>query len=293
MTNRMILWTIAAIVLPFMMLAGCSSEAKQQIQGLGTTITDHVGNVRDKDNSYVLSVKGGYPYAYPDQTFGEAFEQFFAAPTWTYFKAESGEHVVEFTGFMTYHDVEVKARMQFIVDDESDEFEVGALSFNDVPQAELIKAAVLAKVFEDESADADYTVFPASLYDGIIEGLPIAIGHFASDIIQLMGEPETMDVWQGSYYYQYSDVTIFTDSLDLDSAQVSMIAIGPSFPFLNGVIGKTFEEIEAILGPAHSIEAAEDGDGWMMTYMIGGYSLMFEAPDYTLPTTYASFWQQL
>ncbi|MEX1029122.1 MAG: hypothetical protein WDZ91_03635 [Paenibacillaceae bacterium] len=133
----------------FIILVGCSEEAGKTIKDAGTALEDQLGSIRDSDNAYVLSVKGGYFQDNPDQLFGETFEQFFGSPTWKYFKADSGEHVVEFTGYMMYEETEVKARFQFIVlEDET--FEIGALSFNDVPQDTLTENAVLNAVFSLE-----------------------------------------------------------------------------------------------------------------------------------------------
>jgi hypothetical protein len=130
-------------------LVGCSEDAGVKIKDLGKTLEDQVENVIDKDNPYVLSVKGGYLTDNPDQLFGETFEDFFGSPTWKYFEAESGEDIVEFTGYMMYAETEVKARFQFIVlEDET--FEISALSFNDVPQNKLITDSVLNVVFNLE-----------------------------------------------------------------------------------------------------------------------------------------------
>lgn len=135
------------IVCALSILSGCSVESEQ----MGKAIEDQVGNVTDKNNEYVLAVKNGHPLDMPDRLFGDTFEEFFGSPTWTYFKAETGENVVEFTGYMMYEEVKVKARLQFIVEEET--LEVGALSFNEVPQNELIKSAVLNKVFEVSSSE--------------------------------------------------------------------------------------------------------------------------------------------
>lgn len=76
----------------------------------------------DKDNEHVLAVKNGHFKAYVNQPIGETFSKFFSDNTWKYFKAQSGEDIVEFTGYMMYRDTKVKARLQFIVGKE-DEFE--------------------------------------------------------------------------------------------------------------------------------------------------------------------------
>lgn len=137
-------------------------------------ISDQVANIAQMEDEHVRGVKGGIPNAYPDKTYGEAFDSFFAAPTWKYFVGtkegpdedgdgkpdytEENVDVVEFTGYCTYQDVEVKARIQFTLDKDGDTFSATYLSFNEVPQNMLMLSALLTRVFEgDEAAsDAEY-----------------------------------------------------------------------------------------------------------------------------------------
>lgn len=130
-------------------LSACSTEAEKTINDVTKNVTDQVSNLRDKDEPHVLSVKNGHLDEYTDQTIGEAFEVFFGEPTWKYFKSDTQKDVVEFTGFLEYQGTEVKARMQFLLN-EDDTFEVGAVSFNDVPQNQLTTNSLLSTVFEDQ-----------------------------------------------------------------------------------------------------------------------------------------------
>ncbi|NMM53669.1 hypothetical protein [Paenibacillus aquistagni] len=56
---------------------------------------------------------------------------------------------------MMYSDTRVKAKIQFILQNDNDRFNIGALSFNDVPQNELIKASLLTKIFDDDSENEE------------------------------------------------------------------------------------------------------------------------------------------
>lgn len=67
-------------------------------------------------SEYVQMVKTGYPFAYPDKTYGESFEKFFANPTWAYVKLEDDEPVVQFEGQCMYKEKEVTIVMQFAID---------------------------------------------------------------------------------------------------------------------------------------------------------------------------------
>lgn len=125
---------------------------------------DQVSNVAQADNKNVLAVKGGTNSNYSGVTYGEAFEAFFGLPTWKYFKGtqegpdddgdgkpdytEENIDVVEFTGTCTYQEVEVKALIQFTLDNENGIFNATYLSFNGVPQSSLMLSGLLSTVFE-------------------------------------------------------------------------------------------------------------------------------------------------
>ena len=112
----------------------------------------------DQEDEHVIGVKNGYPNAIPDITYGKAFESFFGNPTWKYFEADTGEQVVEFTGYCTYQDAKVKARLQFILSEDGESFETGALSFNDVPQSTMIANAMVYKAFEEYASKHDLDI---------------------------------------------------------------------------------------------------------------------------------------
>ena len=136
--------------------------------GSADDVKDQVQNIVDSVDEHVIGVKNGHPSAYPDKTYGEAFESFFGSPTWKYFVGtqegpdDDGDgkpdytndnvDVVEFTGYCTYQDVEVKALLQFVLSKEDDTFEATYLSFNEVPQSSLIMSGLLDKVFSDEDS---------------------------------------------------------------------------------------------------------------------------------------------
>lgn len=124
-------------------------------------------SIIQSQDEHVLAVKGGHPNSYPDKTYGEAFENFFKSPTWKYFKGtqngpdEDGDgkpdytnddiDVVEFTGYCTYSDVEVKALIQFTLDLDNDSFDATYLSFNDVPQDLFVLGSLIEAAFEDDT----------------------------------------------------------------------------------------------------------------------------------------------
>ena len=146
----------------------------------GDDITDQVTNVLQSTDTHVLSVKNGSPLSYPDQTYGAAFDYFFAQPAWKYFVGlkegpdddgdgkpdytEDNLDIVEFTGYCTYQGVEVKARIQFTLNQDGKSFEATYLSFNDVPQSGLMLVELIGTAFAsyqenmmESSAEAEKT----------------------------------------------------------------------------------------------------------------------------------------
>jgi hypothetical protein len=100
------------------------------------------------NNKYIDYVKNGSPKSYPNITYGKAFGSFFANPTWKYFKSDENQDVVEFSGACSYQNVNVTARVQFLLDVDNGTFDVYYLGFNDVPQNKLIIMGLIKKVFE-------------------------------------------------------------------------------------------------------------------------------------------------
>ena len=168
---------ILALLTAMMLLVSACSSAT--VDGAGKELEDAITNVTDADNKYVQMVKGGYRSDDPDTTYEEAFTAFFGAPRWKYFESDDGKDVVEFTGDCTYRDAPVKARIQFVVDEEGGTFEATYLAFNEVPQDALTLSAVIAKAFEKnetlpapttKAADTPVTVpakGPATLDDAM------------------------------------------------------------------------------------------------------------------------------
>lgn len=133
---------IASILAAGIMAASLTACSKSQIE-------DAV-NIALSDPAKVSLVKNGHFEGYPDKAIGDAFNDFFATPTWQEFTADTGEQVVEFNGYFMYMDNETRATIQFEVDEDAGTFSVCAIAFNDVPQNLLMQAALLQKVYGEE-----------------------------------------------------------------------------------------------------------------------------------------------
>lgn len=105
-----------------------------------------------RDSQYINAVKNGYPNAYPDQTYGEAFESFFENPEWTYFKSTDGLDIVGFSGDYQNSFSETPVTFQFTLSEDGDTMEVTYCELNGEPQSQLALAIMIAAVFEEENA---------------------------------------------------------------------------------------------------------------------------------------------
>jgi len=139
-------WLMIVAIILILSMTACSESA---IQNIGKEINDSLSNLKDADNKYVQMVKNGYREDNPNLTYDTAFSAFFGTPRWSYFTSDENLDVVEFTGDCTYMDVPVKARLQFVVDEDNGTFNVEYLSFNEVPQNLFTTVALLEKVFEN------------------------------------------------------------------------------------------------------------------------------------------------
>ena len=92
-------------------------------------------------------VREGHLINYKNVSIGDAYNAFFSDPQWRYFETSNKERIVEFSGGCTYMDTPVKVTQQFKVHADNS-FAAGYLAFNDVPQVQLISAAMIATVFE-------------------------------------------------------------------------------------------------------------------------------------------------
>ena len=183
---------IALLTAILLLLSACSSAT---LDGAGKELEDTIANATDADNKYVQMVKGGYRADDPNVTYEDAFTSFFGTPRWKYFESEDGQDVVEFTGDCTYQDVPVKARIQFVVDEENGTFEASYLAFNEVPQDALTLAAVIAKAFEGAGvAETGEGQGQSTDTTGqiLIRQVPTqdVIGMTADEVIDAFGEPE-------------------------------------------------------------------------------------------------------
>ena len=127
----------------FILLIVCITSGKDS----GSSSGSGYSSVTSYVNPCVRMVKETKNSTY-GVTYGAAFNSFFTNPSWDYFQATSGEHVVEFEGGFPYQDKPAAATIQFVLDLDEGMLEVYHLSINGVGQNRAMLAAMVSKVFE-------------------------------------------------------------------------------------------------------------------------------------------------
>jgi hypothetical protein len=100
------------------------------------------------DNVYIDTVKEGYLVDFADVKVRDAFNYAFTEPYWRYYKAKTGQHVVELSGDILFSDEKGHAILQFIVNEEANEFKLFAMKFNDVVLDSEQKGMLVGIVYE-------------------------------------------------------------------------------------------------------------------------------------------------
>lgn len=138
-------WAIVAAVV-ILLIVGIAAIADDSSSGSGSGSSGH-SSVVSYVNPYVQIVKTTENSNY-GITYGKAFDSFFSSPSWEYFQATTGEHVVEFEGGFLYDNKPATATIQFVLDLDEGMLEVYHLSINGVAQNRLMLSAMIKKVFE-------------------------------------------------------------------------------------------------------------------------------------------------
>ena len=99
------------------------------------------------DHDYIDLIKEGYLENFSDVTVRNAFNYAFFEPYWRYYQAKTGEHVVELSGDITFQDEKGHAILQFVVNEETQQFSLQAMKFNDVVFNQQQKQKLVSLVY--------------------------------------------------------------------------------------------------------------------------------------------------
>lgn len=178
-----------------------------------------------ENENYILMVKTAINESYDGEiTYGDAFDEFFSNPQWTYFNGvwesfdDDGDgepdeivddvDVVEFTGSCQYRGVSVDALVQFVLDLDEGKFSAKYLSFNDIPQDMFTMSSLFNTVF------SDYINNHPEIFEPKVEDL------YDDNAVK---DPESVDYICGTYYdIENYDIKVEITKIDDLHAQVKL-----------------------------------------------------------------------
>lgn len=130
--------------------------------------------------------------------------------------------------------------------------------------------------------------FLALIDEGKVSDTELAIGDSTERLLQLKGEPETMDYFEGGQYFNYGTVTYFTDanvdeSNRLVHGQIGFIGFSGGHEVFGLKLGEAnLEQMKSTLGTSYVTQSPEDnsesyllGEMWSYEYRTDHYSLIF------------------
>ncbi|HZK34767.1 MAG TPA: DUF4309 domain-containing protein [Bacillota bacterium] len=144
----------------------------------------------------------------------------------------------------------------------------------------------------DETAPADEHDSHLELVrQGRVDGISFGLGDSTEFIIDGWGEPDESEYYMGGLYLLYDDEgVVFFTSADGEYGQISshgeivFIGITKENKEVYGVrIGMTFDEIIEVLGEPEEKRTAEQNEssellfGWTIDYIVGEYTVSFQA----------------
>lgn len=100
------------------------------------------------DHAYIEVVKEGYLENFSDVTVRNAFNYAFFEPYWRYYEAQTGEHVVELSGDILFQGKDGHAILQFVVNEQTEQFSLRAMKFNDTVLNTAQKQQLVGLVYQ-------------------------------------------------------------------------------------------------------------------------------------------------
>ncbi|HWK24144.1 MAG TPA: glucosamine 6-phosphate synthetase [Ureibacillus sp.] len=97
------------------------------------------------ENEYITYIKES-PSNESNVSYEEAFANNCTDSKWIYFKTQKNVNVVEFKGACVVDDQQTNVNLQFVVNDNQNDYEIGALLLNDKQQTEEKRDEVLTKM---------------------------------------------------------------------------------------------------------------------------------------------------
>lgn len=92
-------------------------------------------------------VKNGYLESYSHMTLGEALNGYLDSPKWEEIEGEDGNTYINISGKLFFSEKEVDVLLQYLLYEESREFEYNALEYNGVAQDILVYEGLIDNAF--------------------------------------------------------------------------------------------------------------------------------------------------
>lgn len=117
---------------------------------------------------------------------------------------------------------------------------------------------------------------------GKVTGLNVGIGNKLQDAVSELGEPITLDYYEGTSFVSYEVVDLMLDRIIEDTkseAYISGIIVAEGYSLYGVKVGMSPEAIKLYLGEPATEGQEADGEGelWKMDYDCGDYTLSFFA----------------
>lgn len=102
-------------------------------------------------NKYIRAVKNGTLELYPQKTIGKVFDGYLEDSSWESGITENGQRIVNVTGEILYYDRPADILVQFVVDENTNNFEYYACEVNGIPQDQFSALELFSVIFSEES----------------------------------------------------------------------------------------------------------------------------------------------
>lgn len=135
------------------LMVGC-----KEVNEVMDTVDDQVGNILHSDDKEVLFIKDASHVGNAEITYEKVFDDYFHNTTWNYFLGKNNEKVVEFTGYFRRDGNDLKFRMQFLLDENGETFQEGAMTVNDLQLSEFEKVYIMTALFINYADSHDISI---------------------------------------------------------------------------------------------------------------------------------------
>lgn len=99
------------------------------------------------ENNHIETIKNQTLAGNSNLTIEEAFNSYCSKSEWVYFETQKRQKVVEFKGECPVKDEVQPVNLQFLVEEEKDDFVLGVLLLNHVQQTEAEREAYIQTVY--------------------------------------------------------------------------------------------------------------------------------------------------